>query len=81
MPPGDASPVGGIELEGRIVRFQEGGEPGADRARAEQGDLGDSALAEPLVPLRQEAELIVGALEIGVVRQRDDRRGDRQSAR
>ena len=58
---------------------EEGGEAGADRPGAEQRNLGDAALAQPFVPLGEEAELVVGALdERLVVVDRDDRGGDRQ---
>ena len=63
MAAADAAAVGGVELEGGIVLLEEGGEPGADRARAEHRHLRDAALAEPLVPFGEEAELVVGAID------------------
>ena len=37
MAAADAAPVGGLELVGGLAAGQEGGEPGADRARAQIG--------------------------------------------
>ena len=42
------------------------------------GTCGDAPLAEPFVPLGEEAELVVRALDEIVVGDGDDRRGDRQ---
>ena len=78
MAAADAAIVGGVELEGGIVAGDEGGEAGTDRSAAEQGDFGDAALAEPFVPLGDEAELLVGAFDEGLVAEGDDRGGDRK---
>ena len=61
-------PSDGVELVGRIVRLEEGGEPRPDRAGAEHRHLGDAPLAEPFVPFGEEAEMVVGAIDEAVVR-------------
>ena len=79
MAAADAAPVGGLELVGGLAAGQEGGEPGPDRPRAEHRHLRDMAVAEPLVPFGDEAEMVVGAFDGGLaVADGDDRGGDRQ---
>jgi hypothetical protein len=68
----EAPAIGRVELVGGVFRNEERLEAGADRARPQERNMVDPAVARPLVPLGDITEVVVGAFD----RRRAARDGD-----